>query len=218
MLLAADDPVLLPDRHLEDCGWPWLRGVLRVLVPRPLTETDWAALLEPVARELLGDPVRRPANGVTGARVRWPSTSLAHVAGPGATMRPGRRWRYRGRPACHPLGLGIGIPGEGQLSGVQLVHVDNDGRAALDRPGQAVIGPHGRGRVRPGAARPGRQRGRRAGRRAGPGRTDTLARRLHGWNGGLPPARAVPMAGRRLKIRASQIRKSILHTLHTYLH
>ena len=61
-----------------------------MLVPRPLTETDWAALLEPVARELLGDPVRRPrpANGVTGARVRWPSTSLAHVAGHGATMRP----------------------------------------------------------------------------------------------------------------------------------
>ena len=29
----------------------------------PLTETDWAALLEPVARELLGDPVRRPASG-----------------------------------------------------------------------------------------------------------------------------------------------------------
>ena len=80
VLLAADDPVLLPDRHLEDCGWPWLRGVLRVLVPRPLTETDWAALLEPVARELLGAPVRRPASGEW--RYRRKGSLAVHVAGP----------------------------------------------------------------------------------------------------------------------------------------
>ena len=53
-----------------------------MLVPRPLTETDWAALLEPVARELLGDPVRRPvvrrmalpAQGFAGRPRRWPTS------------------------------------------------------------------------------------------------------------------------------------------------
>ena len=54
-LLAADEPVLLPDRHLEDCAGPGCGASCGVLVPRPLTETDWAALLEPVARELLGE-------------------------------------------------------------------------------------------------------------------------------------------------------------------
>ena len=101
MLLAADDPVLLPDRHLEDCGWPWLRGVLRVLVPRPLTETDWAALLEPVARELLGDPVRRPASGEW--RYRRKGSLAVHVAGtrrgPDPARGPGRgASRFSGRP------------------------------------------------------------------------------------------------------------------------
>ena len=60
--------------------WPWLRGVLRVLVPRPLTETDWAALLEPVALELLGDPVRRPSSGEW--RYRRKGSLAVHVAGP----------------------------------------------------------------------------------------------------------------------------------------
>ena len=80
MLLAADEPVLLPDRHIEDCAGPGCGGVLRVLVPRPLTETDWAALLEPVARELLGDPVRRPASGEW--RYRRKGSLAVHVAGP----------------------------------------------------------------------------------------------------------------------------------------
>ena len=51
-----------------------------MLVPRPLTETDWAALLEPVARELLGDPVRRPASGEW--RYRRKGSLAVHVAGP----------------------------------------------------------------------------------------------------------------------------------------
>ena len=46
----------------------------------PLTETDWAALLEPVARELLGDPVRRPASGEW--RYRRKGSLAVHVAGP----------------------------------------------------------------------------------------------------------------------------------------
>ena len=51
-----------------------------MLVPRPLTETDWAALLEPVARELLGDPVRRPSSGEW--RYRRKGSLAVHVAGP----------------------------------------------------------------------------------------------------------------------------------------
>ena len=51
-----------------------------MLVPRPLTETDWAALLEPVARELLGDPVRRPTSGEW--RYRRKGSLAVHVAGP----------------------------------------------------------------------------------------------------------------------------------------
>ena len=45
-----------------------------------MTETDWAALLEPVARELLGDPVRRPASGEW--RYRRKGSLAVHVAGP----------------------------------------------------------------------------------------------------------------------------------------
>ena len=51
-----------------------------MLVPRPLTETDWAALLEPVARELLGDPARRPSSGEW--RYRRKGSLAVHVAGP----------------------------------------------------------------------------------------------------------------------------------------
>ena len=52
--------------------------------------TDWDALLEPVALELLGAPARRLANGDTGARVRWRSMSAGRGAGVGATTRPTR--------------------------------------------------------------------------------------------------------------------------------
>ena len=45
-----------------------------------MTETDWAALLEPVARELLGDPVRRPTSGEW--RYRRKGSLAVHVAGP----------------------------------------------------------------------------------------------------------------------------------------
>ena len=51
-----------------------------MLVPRPLTETNWAALLEPVALELLGDPVRRRPSGEW--RYRRKGSLAVHVAGP----------------------------------------------------------------------------------------------------------------------------------------
>ena len=69
-----------------------------MLVPRPLTETDWAALLEPVARELLGDPVRRPASGEW--RYRRKGSLAVHVAGP-------RRGTWRD----HEADVGGGRPG-----------------------------------------------------------------------------------------------------------
>ena len=80
VLLAADEPVPASRPAHRGLRWPWLRGVLRVLVPRPLTETDWAALLEPVARELLGDPARRPSSGEW--RYRRKGSLAVHVAGP----------------------------------------------------------------------------------------------------------------------------------------
>ena len=62
----------------------------------PLTETDWAALLEPVARELLGDPVRRPASGEW--RYRRKGSLAVHVAGP-------RRGTWRDHEAGPPVAL-----------------------------------------------------------------------------------------------------------------
>ena len=65
-------------------------------MPRPLTETDWAALLDPVARELLGDPVRRPSSGEW--RYRRKGSLAVHGGGP-----------HRGTWRDHEADVGGGV-------------------------------------------------------------------------------------------------------------
>ena len=74
-----------------------------------------------------------PPHRSTRSAAGWPRR---HLWRPQLELPPPVRWlpAHRG-PAAGAVVAAFGPPGKGQLSGVQLVHVDAAGLLALDRPG-----------------------------------------------------------------------------------
>ena len=116
----------------------------------------------------------------------WPATAAVRPLG-GSAWPLG--WRNRGGLCSTGHGQAVRRPAHPR----RRRRAPSPRQARPRRSAEAVLRPNGRGGVRPGpAGARRRQRGRRAGRRPGPGRTATLARRLHGRDGGIPQTSSSP--------------------------
>ena len=97
----------LRERGLLTGGWPWW--------------PDW-----PWRAPGASEAGRRDSRGA-GLR---PDLELP----PSVRWLPAGRWRWHNGQIAEAIVAAFGRPNEGQLSGVQFIHVDAEGRAVLDRP------------------------------------------------------------------------------------
>ena len=82
------------------------------------------------AAPIPADP-EHPARRWMARRHRWrPDLELP----PSVRWLPAGSWRWHNGQMAGAIVAAFGRPNEGQLSGVQLIHVDAEGRAVLDRP------------------------------------------------------------------------------------
>ena len=128
----------------------------------------------------------------------WPRRRLWR---PGQPLPPSVRWVAAPGPSVGAIVAAFAPPGTGRLSGVQLIHVDADGLPALDKPGPDGLPKRSFGQMAGAVCVLGLQG--HGGVNVAEGLADalalaaraTLARRLHGRDGGIPQPRARPLAG-----------------------